>query len=267
MMLQIAVCMKQVPALNEGKMDEGMGTLIRKDIPPVINVYDLTALETALRLKEEYGGEVTVFSMGPESAESLLREAFAMGADRSVLLTGPEFAGADAVATAYALSQAITARGPFDLILCGRQTTDGDTAQVGGAIAQFLEIPSIYWVSRINAVTREGCTVTALTAKGHASCRIDFPCLLTVERELAVPRIPGLGAKIAAKKRQPEILTLQELPDRDSSHYGRPGSGTRVIKIFSPREPAPAPAVSMKGKEAAAYILEWLDEQTEGGIR
>ncbi len=266
-MLQIAVCMKQVPALNEGKMDEGMGTLIRKDIPPVVNVYDLTALEAALRLKEEHGGTVTVFSMGPESAESLLREAFAMGADRSVLVTGPEFAGADAVATAYALAQAIKVKGPFDLILCGRQTTDGDTAQVGGAIAQFLDIPSVYWVSRIHAATPEGCTVTALTAKGQASCRVDFPCLLTVERELAVPRIPGLRAKIAAKKRQPECLTLRELPDRDPAHYGRQGSGTRVIKIFSPREPEPAAAVSMGGKEAAACILGWLDEPAEGGIR
>lgn len=266
-MLQIAVCMKQVPALNEGKMDEGMGTLIRKDIPPVINVYDLTALEAALRLKEEQGGTVTVFSMGPESAESLLGEAFAMGADRCVLVTGPEFAGADAVATAYTLAQAITARGPFDLILCGRQTTDGDTAQVGGAIAQFLDIPSVYWVSHIHGATPEGCTVTALTAKGQASCRVDFPCLLAVERELAVPRIPGLRAKIAAKKRRPEILTLQELPDRDPAHYGRQGSGTRVIKIFSPREPEPAAAVSMDGKEAAACILGWLDEPTEGGVR
>lgn len=266
-MLQIAVCMKQVPALNEGKMDAGMGTLIRKDIPPVINVYDLTALEAALRLKEEHGAAVTVFSMGPESAESLLREAFAMGADRSMLLTGPEFAGADAVATAYTLAQAITARGPFDLILCGRQTTDGDTAQVGGAIAQFLDIPSIYWVSHIHAATPEGCTVTALTAKGHTVCRVDFPCLLTVERELAVPRIPGLRAKIAAKKRRPDILSLRDLPDQDPAHYGRQGSGTRVVKIFSPPEQEPAAAISMNGKEAAAYILEWLDEPAEGGIR
>lgn len=265
-MLQIAVCMKQVPALNEGKMDKGMGTLIRKDIPPVANVYDLTALEAALQLKEEQDGTVTVFSMGPNTAVSLLQEAFAMGADRAFLVSGPEFAGADAVATAYTLAQAITAQGPFDLILCGQQTTDGDTAQVGGAIAQFLDLPSIYWVFQIRGATPEGCTVTARTAEGHVSCLVGFPCLLAVERELAVPRIPGLRAKIAAKKKQPKLLTLQELPDRRPDHYGMQGSGTRVVKIFSPHEAKPAAAVSMSGKEAAAHILKWLDEPAEGGI-
>lgn len=213
-MLKIAACMKQVPALNEGKMDRGMGTLIRKDIPPVINVYDLTALEAALQLKENQGGTVTVFSMGPESVDSLLQEASAMGADHTVRLTGTAFAGADAIATAYALAQAIKVRGPFDLILCGRQTTDGDTAQVGGAIAQFLEIPSLYWVSQIADVTPESCIVRARTTNGTAVYRIKCPCLLTVERELATPRIPGLRAKWPHGRKKRICLPCKISPTR-----------------------------------------------------
>ena len=260
-MLNIAVCMKQVPALNEGKMDESTGTLVRKDIPPVINPYDLTALEAALRVREACGGSVTVFTMGPPGAESLLRESFAMGADAAYLITGREFAGADAVATAYTLSQAICARGPFDLILCGRQTTDGDTAQVSGAIAEFLRIPSVNWVSAFEDMTDAAITVSASETNGTAVLRLTYPCLLSVERELFTPRIPGLKAKMASRKMQPGQIGISDLPDQDPEHFGMRGSSTRVVKIFSPISPEHRPAQALNGEQAAEVILQYISQQ------
>ena len=136
--MRIAVCMKQVPGVSEGSMDPRTGVLIRTGLSAVTNLYDRSALEAALRIKEQQGGEIHVFTMGPGKAEEVLREAYAMGADHGYLISDRAFGGADVLATSYTLMQAIRSAGAYDLIVCGRQTTDGDTAQTGSALAAWL---------------------------------------------------------------------------------------------------------------------------------
>ncbi len=156
--MKIAVCMKQVPAYSEGNMDEKTGLIIRSGLSSILNTYDLAALETALQIKDHLSAVVTVFTMGPESAGHVLKEAFAMGADAGYLICDKAFAGADVLATSFTLKQAIDSTGEYDLILCGKQTTDGDTAQVSGALAKWFDIPHLNWVSELLEVTNKNLT-------------------------------------------------------------------------------------------------------------
>ena len=150
--MNITVCIKQVPGSNKVEVDPVTGVLKRDGADSKMNPYDLYALETALQLKETYGGKVTVITMGPPSAEEVIKEAFSMGADEGYLMTDRKFAGADVLATAYTLSQGIRIAGDFDVIICGKQTTDGDTAQVGPEMSEYLDIPCIANVIEINGV-------------------------------------------------------------------------------------------------------------------
>ena len=154
--MKIAVCIKQVPGTTQVEVDPVTGTLKRDGVESKLNPYDLYALETALRLKEQLGAEITALTMGPPQAEEILREAYMMGVDDAVLVSDRKFAGADVLATSYAISQALRAAGPFDLIICGRQTSDGDTAQVGAELAEFLGIPHVANVIRIEGANRAG---------------------------------------------------------------------------------------------------------------
>ena len=146
--MQIIVCLKQVPNTNEVKFDPKTGSLIREGVASIINPDDKNALEEALSLREQNGGKVTVISMGPAQAEFALREALAMGADEAILLSDRAFAGADTWATSFTLAQGIKKLGNFDLILCGRQAIDGDTAQVGPGIAEHLDLPQVTYLRR-----------------------------------------------------------------------------------------------------------------------
>lgn len=157
--MRIAVFMKQVPAYSQGNMDEKTGVIIRTGLPSIVNVYDLAALETALRIKEKIGGEVVVFTMGPDKAEDVIRDAFAMGADDGYLICDRAFAGADVLATSYTLTQALKSTGNFDIILCGKQTTDGDTAQVSGAVAKWMNIPHMNWINELLEITERDIQV------------------------------------------------------------------------------------------------------------
>jgi electron transfer flavoprotein beta subunit len=256
--MRIAVCMKQVPAVNEGKMDEKMGTLIRKDLPPIVNPYDMHALETALRLKDSRGAVIAVFTMGPRNAESLLKEAFAMGADEGYLISDRSFAGADAIATAYTLAQAIESKGPFDMVICGRQTTDGDTAQVSGATARFMGIPHVNWVIDLAEVSNTSVTVLSRMEQNVITAKMSFPCLISVERSICIPRIPTLASKIKSKKKSVELITLNDLGDSNPEYYGMKGSATKVVKIFSPESAKQFEVAMLSGKEAAKYIMDIL---------
>ena len=179
--VEILVCIKQVPETNQVEVDPKTGVLKRGGIASKMNPYDLYALETALRLRASYGGSVSVISMGPPQALGIIREAFAMGADRGMLLTDRRFGGADVLATSYTLSQGIAKAGTFDLILCGKQTTDGDTAQVGPEIAEYLNIPSLANVTAILTADDEAITVHADMGGDVEEARVLFPCLLSVE--------------------------------------------------------------------------------------
>lgn len=199
-----------------------------------MNPYDLYALETALRLRERCGGKVSVVSMGPPQAETVIREAYAMGADEGVLLSDRRFGGADVLATSYALSQGVRRLGEFDLLLCGKQTTDGDTAQVGPELAEWLGIPSVSNVRKILEIGEDGVSVEMDMPDDVERVRVRFPCLLTVDQDIFQPRLPSYVKKTESAGRPVEILTLDEMEDREETHYGLNGSPTQVQRIFPP---------------------------------
>ncbi len=253
-MLRIAVCIKQVPAYSEGTMDPETGVLQRAGLESVINVYDLPALETALRIKEEKNAIVDVFSMGPAKAAAVIREAYSMGADGGFLLSDKYFSGADVLATSYTLMQGIKSVAHYDLILCGRQTTDGDTAQVGGALARWMNIPNVNWVTELVGVDERSITVRQAMEDEVYTVKVTYPCLLSVERSIFKPRLPSLKLKIAANRKDIKLLTLESMQDTDSKHYGLKGSPTRVEKIYTTERTKRQEAISSDSENAAAYI-------------
>ena len=228
------VCIKQVPGTNKVNMDPDSGTLIRSGAEAKLNPYDLYAVETALRLREQYGGTVRVISMGPPQAEAIIREAYTMGADDGILLSDSGFAGSDVLATSYTLSRGIERMAPFDLILCGKQTTDGDTAQVGPEIAEFLGIPSISAVRRILQADRDSITMEMDLQSDIHILKAGLPCLMSVDKDIFQPRLPSYRRKQETKDRPVQIWSLSDLADQDKDHYGLNGSPTQVIRIFPP---------------------------------
>lgn len=232
--MRILVCIKQVPGTTEVQIDAETGVMKREGVESKLNPFDLTALELAVRIKEQLGAVVTVLSMGPRQAEGIIREAYMMGADEGYLLSDRCFAGADVLATAYALAQGIAAIGQCDLIICGKQTTDGDTAQVGPELAELLGIPHVAWVSQLESVTQSDIVVSQDLQEQTQVARLPFPCLITVERDAAQPRLPSYRRKLATAAREVKVLTLRDLADQDQRHYGLTGSATQVERIFPP---------------------------------
>ena len=232
--MNIVVCIKQVPDTTEIKIDPVKNTLIRTGVPSIMNPFDKNALETGLSLKDQYGGKVTVISMGPPQAQQVIREAFAMGADGGTLLSDRKFGGADVLATSYTLAQGIKSCGDFDLILCGKQTTDGDTAQVGPEISEWLNIPSVADVVKINQIDEDGITVSMDLPEEVEVAKVQFPCLLAVDKDIFQPRLPSYVRKMNTKDREIQILSLADMDDKDAMHYGLNGSPTQVQRIFPP---------------------------------
>ena len=232
--MNIVVCIKQVPDTTEIKIDPVKNTLIRTGVPSIMNPFDKNALETGLSLKDQYGGKVTVISMGPPQAQQVIREAFAMGADGGTLLSDRKFGGADVLATSYTLAQGIKSCGDFDLILCGKQTTDGDTAQVGPEISEWLNIPSVADVVKINQIAEDGITVSMDLPEEVEVAKVQFPCLLAVDKDIFQPRLPSYVRKMNTKDREIRILSLADMDDKDAMHYGLNGSPTQVQRIFPP---------------------------------
>ena len=189
--MKIVVCMKQVPATSKVDIDPETGAMKRMSGETRTNPYDLFALETALAIREKTGGTVTVLTMGPPQAEEMIRDAYTMGADEGVILSDRKFAGADVLATSYALAQGIQVIGGADLIICGRQTTDGDTAQVGPAIAEHLTIPHAAWVAEIMDVNEKSIQVRQDLVSVSQVSEIPYPCLLTIDKDTCVPRLPS----------------------------------------------------------------------------
>ena len=233
--MKIIVCIKQVPGTTQVDIDPETGVLKRSGVPVKMNPYDLYALETALRLRESCGGSITVITMGPPQAETVVREAFMMGADEGVLMTDMKFSGADVLATSRTLSAGITRIGDFDLVICGKQTTDGDTAQVGPAIAEHLGIPHVAWVSRIDEADSQAIVVEQNMADSLEVVRLRFPCLITVEKDIHTPRLPSYLNLKKSKDRSVTRLGLDDLADRNEKNYGLSGSPTQVERIFQPQ--------------------------------
>jgi electron transfer flavoprotein beta subunit len=236
--LQIIACIKQVPDTAEVRIDRETNTLIREGVPSIINPFDLNAVEEGLLLKERFGGTVTVISMGPPQVETALREALSLGVDQAVLLCDRAFAGADTLATSYTLAAGIKKIGAFDLILCGKQAIDGDTAQVGPEIAEWLDIPHLTYVRSIDEVfpaepARASITVSRLVEGGYEQASASLPALLTVVREVNEPRLPSYRASLRARTQGITIWGVADL-SADPEHIGIAGSPTRVSRIFVP---------------------------------
>lgn len=231
--MHIIVCIKQVPDTKHVRLDEKTHTLMREGVESIINPYDMYALEEGLRLRDRFGGKVTVCSMGPPQAEAALREAITLGVDEAVLLSDRAFAGADTWATSYTLVKGIQKIGPFDLILCGKQAVDGDTAQVGPGIAERLSLPYVTWVRKIEAVGEGKIQVQRLMDDGYDRLELTLPALLTVVKEINEPRVPSLKGKMRAKTQKIPVYGAKEL-DADPERVGLPGSATQVVKVFPP---------------------------------
>jgi len=232
--LNIIVCLKQVPDTTEVKIDPQTNTLIRQGIKNIVNPFDTYALEEGVRLKEQHGGKVTAISMGPPQAEEMLREAISVGADEAILLSDSAFAGADTWVTAYTLSRAIDKLEQYDIVICGRQTIDGDTGQVGPELAEMLEIPFVAYVSQIEDIA-DGCMrVRRMVEDGHEVIETPLPAVITVTKEINVPRLPSLRGITRSKSADIPVWAIQEL-GVDQNTVGLAGSFTKVVKIFFPQ--------------------------------
>lgn len=231
--MQIVVCIKQVPDTAEVRINPETNTLIREGVPSIINPYDVHAIEAALQIREKTGGKVIVITMGPPQAEEALREAIAMGADDVRLISDRMFAGSDTWATSYTLFKAIQKIGA-DIILCGKQAIDGDTAQVGPNIAEYLNIPHIAYIKKIEDVTGTSMRVQRLMDDGYDVIETPLPVLLTVVKELNIPRLPSLKGKMAAKKAVIPRMTAQDI-EAEEQNVGLKGSPTQVKNIFAPQ--------------------------------
>jgi len=230
--MKYIVCIKQVPEIEGVKINPETGTLIREGVKSIINPYDLYALEAALQMKERYGGNIILLSMGPPQAEEALREAISYGADEAILLSDRAFAGADTLATSYTLAQAIKKIGHYDIIFCGKQAIDGDTAQVGPELAQRLNLPYVTYVRKIE-LKENSLIVERDLDDGYQIIQITLPALLTIVKEIGEPRVPSIRGKMRAKKLQIPIWTAKDIEAKEEK-IGISGSPTRVLKIFSP---------------------------------
>ena len=194
--------------------------------------YDLYALETARKIKERVGGLITVITMGPPAAKAIIEEAYSLGADAGLLITDRKFAGADVLATSLTLASGIKTMGDVDLILCGKQTTDGDTAQA----IEYLNIPHVSWVLELLDVSEKEIIVKQDLGSHYANSSLPFPCLLTVEKDIFEPQLPSYLLKQAAKDRKIEVLSLHDLDNNDETQYGLAGSPTQVEKSLNQRQ-------------------------------
>jgi electron transfer flavoprotein beta subunit len=256
--VKIIVCIKQVPDTAEIRINPETNTLIREGVPSIINPFDLHALEAAITIVEQRGGRVTVVTMGPPQAETSLREAIAMGADEAVLLSDRAFAGSDTWATSYTLAQAIKKLGA-DIVFCGKQAIDGDTAQVGPETAEFLDIPHIAYIRKIVEVMDTSIKVERLMDEGYDVVESSLPVLLTVVRELNQPRMPSLKGKMTAKK---AVIMKMGKTDigAEEDKLGLKGSPTQVKNIFAPEVKAEKRMIKGSPEEQVDALIKELKE-------
>ncbi|MCB2181465.1 MAG: electron transfer flavoprotein subunit beta/FixA family protein [Desulfobulbaceae bacterium] len=232
--MKIIACIKQVPDAKDVRLDPKTNTLAREGVQSIINPYDRHALEAAVRLKDELGATVTVLTMGPPQAEEILREAVSCGADEAVLVSDRAFAGADTLATTYTLSKAIEKIGGADLILCGKQAIDGDTAQVGPGLAVRMDFPYVTCVRKVCEANDSTLVVERLMDDGYDEVEVTLPALLTVVKEINEPRLPSLKGKMKAKKIAITTLTADDIA-ADLNQLGLKGSPTWVSRVFAPQ--------------------------------
>ena len=258
--MNIVVCIKQVPETSKVKINPETNTLIREGVQSIINPFDMYAIEEGVRLREAHGGTVTVLTMGPPQAESALREAISLGVDEACLVSDRAFAGSDTWVTAYTLAAAIRKMGPVDLILCGKQAIDGDTAQVGPSLADHLGIPFVAFVRKIRTAGSEEMVVERTFEEGYEVVSMPVPGLMTVVKEINEPRLPSLKGKMKARKAEIRTFTREDLDVQDP-YLGLDGSPTRVVKIFSPDLSRDGVKWAGEPADMAANLINGLKEQ------
>lgn len=233
--MEIVVCVKQVPDTTEVKIDPVTNTLIRQGVPSIVNPFDKNAVEAALQLKEKHGGKVTVLSMGPPQASDALKECLAMGADQAILVSDRAFGGADTLATSYTLAAALRKIGNYDVIFCGKQAIDGDTAQVGPELAEHLGIPQVTYVNKIE-VDGDTARLERENEDGYAVVEVKLPVMLTIIKSLNFePRYPTVKGTMRANRAKIEVWTAADLGVNEQ-RIGLKGSPTQVRKIFTPKQ-------------------------------
>jgi electron transfer flavoprotein beta subunit len=217
-------------------VDPVTGVLKRSGIPSKCNPYDLYGIETALSLAERFGGTVKSLTMGPPQAKEVIQETICMGAQQGTVLTDRKFAGADVLATAYTISQGIRKCGEFDLIICGKQTTDGDTAQVGAEVAEYLQIPNVSNVLSVDDFRDDKLFVTASLDDKIVTMSVALPCLISVDSDINTPRLPSYKIRKRLTEDSVSFLTFADFDDQNPDHYGLSGSATQVERIFPPEK-------------------------------
>jgi electron transfer flavoprotein beta subunit len=232
--MNVVVCIKQVPAKIKIEIDPKTGTLVSGGVDRAINPPDLYALEEGIRLKEKTKGKVMVVTMGPAKADETLKEAIGYGADEAILLSDPGFEGSDTWATSHILSKAVKKIGQYDLVLCGKQSIDGETGQVGPQLAEALGVPFVSLVNKVEELGQGSIKVMRMSDEGHQLIEMMLPGVITVVKEINLPRIPSLRGLMAAKKAKIPVWNAQEL-GIDPAMVGSAGSPTRVAKVFFPQ--------------------------------
>ena len=260
--MDIVVCIKQVPDTEEMphiRVNPETNTLVRESVKGIINPFDENAIEEALRLREVKGGWVTVVSMGPPQAKEALRKALAMGADQAILISDSSFAGSDTLATSYTLAMGIRKIGKFDLLLLGKQAIDGDTAQVGPGLAEWLSIPQITYARKIE-VNGNQIRAERTLEDAFEMVEVTLPCLATVTKEINIPRYPSLKGLLSAKRKEILVWGADDL-SLDRKRIGLEGSPTQVIKIFTPQPPPKGEILTGEIPEVADRLIEKLRER------
>lgn len=256
--MNIAVCIKQVPAVSEIKLEKGTNRMLREDVPAVVNLCDKNALEEGLRLRDSHGGRVVVFSMGPPQAEEALRECIGIGADEAVLICDDAFRGSDTLATSRVLAAAIKKHGSFDVILCGRQATDGDTGQVGPGIAERLGLAQITYVNKMK-VENGILTAQRENREGVEILQTALPVVCTITEGAHSPRNPSIKSKMKAKNAEIKGYNAAEL-GLLAKEVGFAGSATDVTETFAPKVLETGVKIeAADGKTAAKTLFDTLE--------
>ncbi len=262
--MNIVVCIKQVPDAKDVRLDPETNTLSREGVKSVINPYDRHAMEEGVRLKEEFGGKVTVVSMGPPQARAILEEAISCGADDAILVSDRAFAGADTLATTYTLSQAIKKIGAVDLVICGKQATDGDTAQVGPGLAVRLDMAYVTCVQQVSTVTDKVVVLERMMDDGYDEVEVELPALLTVVKEVNTPRFPSIRGLRKARVADIPSYTAEDI-GADVAMLGLGGSPTQVVKVFPPEPKGDRTILTGSVDEIAEKLAEIFRESSIGG--
>lgn len=259
--MNVVVCIKQVPDTTNVRINPETNTLMREGVESIVNPFDEYALEQGLLLKDRYGAKLTVVSMGPPQATAVLREALARGADAAFLVSSRAFGGADTLATSYTLSQAIrkACDGVPDLVLFGKQAIDGDTAQVGPGVSEFLGVTLVTYVKSL-AIKDSSFTVECVMDDGVATVDGRLPAVMTVLKDADAPRYAPLSGAIRAAKAQITVLNEKDI-EADPMKIGLKGSPTKVVTIFPPPVKGGGEKITASGGEAAKALVAFLEKK------